>query len=52
MREIENITYKRWIKMWELWKLGLLDSPLEELVTYDNYMSHGHYFYFEKLQLC
>lgn len=49
MRKMENYTYKRWNKMWRLWKRHRLDSPLEELVTYDNYMTHGHFYYFQYL---
>ena len=50
MRKMENLTYKRWKKMWRLWKYHKLDSPLEELVTYDNYMTHGHLCYFQHLK--
>lgn len=50
MRKMENYTYKRWPKMWRLWKRHRLDSPLEELVTYDNYMTHGHLYYFQYLK--
>ena len=46
MRKMESYTYMRWKKMWRLWKRHKLDSPLEELVTYDNYMAHGHYYFF------
>ena len=27
-----------------------METPLEELVTYDNYMSHGHLEYFQYLK--
>ena len=50
MRKMESYTYMRWKKMWRLWKRHKLDSPLEELVTYDNYMAHGHLCYFEHLK--
>ena len=50
MRRMESYTYMRWKKMWRLWKRHKLDSPLEELVTYDNYMAHGHLCYFEHLK--
>ena len=50
MRKMESYTYMRWKKMWRLWKHHKLDSPLEELVTYDNYMAHGHLCYFEHLK--
>ena len=36
MRKMESYTYRRWNKMWRLWKRNKLDSPLNELVTYDN----------------
>jgi len=50
MRKMESYTYMRWKKMWRLWKRHKLDSPLEELVTYDNYMAHGHYYFFNALK--
>lgn len=50
MRKMESYTYKKWNKMWRLWKLHRLHSPLEELVTYDNYMAHGHYYFFNALK--
>jgi len=50
MRKMESYTYMRWKKMWRLWKRCKLDSPLEELVTYDNYMAHGHYYFFNALK--
>lgn len=50
MRKMESYTYKRWNKMWRLWKRNKLDSPLNELVTYDNYMAHGHLYYFQYLR--
>ena len=50
MRKMESCTYKKWNKMWRLWKLHRLDSPLEELVTYDNYMAHGHLKFFKTLK--
>ena len=50
MRKMENYTYKRWTKMWRLWTHHRLNSPLEELVTYDNYMTHGHLYYFQYLK--
>ena len=50
MRKMESYTYKRWNKMWRLWKRNKLDSPLNELVTYDNYMEHGHLYYFQYLR--
>lgn len=50
MRRMESYTYKKWNKMWRLWKAHRLDSPLEELVTYDNYMAHGHFKFFEALK--
>ena len=50
MRRMESYTYKKWNKMWGLWKSHRLDSPLEELVTYDNYMAHGHFEFFEALK--
>ena len=31
MRKMESYTYKKWNKMWRLWKAHRLDSPLEEL---------------------
>ena len=49
MRKMLSCTYKRWNKMWKLWKCHKLNSPLEELVTYDNYMCEGHYYYFKYL---
>ena len=49
MRKMESYTYKRWNKMWRLWKRNKLDSPLNEVVTYDNYMAHGHLYYFQYL---
>lgn len=51
MKKIENIIYKKWAKMLKLWKRNKLDSPLNELLTYDNYMAHGHLFYFKKVKL-
>ena len=36
--------------MWRLWKRRKLDTPLEELVTYYNSMSHGHEFYFKQFK--
>ena len=50
MRKMKNITYKKWNKMWRLWKLHRLDSPLEELLTYDNCMAHGHLEFFKTLK--
>lgn len=50
MRKIESIIYRRWNKMWRLWRRGKLDSPLDELVTYYNAMSHGHAFYFKQFK--
>lgn len=50
MCKMESYTYKRWNKMWRLWKRNKLDSPLNELVTYDNYMEHGHLYYFQYLR--
>ena len=50
MRKMESYTYKKWNKMWRLWKLHKLHSPLEELVTYDNYMAHGHVYFFNALK--
>lgn len=50
MRKIEYLTHKRWNKMFRLWKRRKLDTPLEELVTYYNSMSHGHAFYFKQFK--
>ena len=50
MRKMESYTYKKWNKMWRLWKLHRLDTPLEELVTYDNCMTHGHLEFFKTLK--
>ena len=50
MRKMESYTYKKWNKMWRLWKFHKLHSPLEELVTYDNYMAHGHVYFFNALK--
>ena len=50
MRKIECLTHKRWNKMWWLWKRRKLGTPLEELVTYYNSMSHGHAFYFKQFK--
>ncbi len=50
MRKMENYTYIKWNKMWRLWKRHKLETPLEELVTYDNYMAHGHLEYFKYLK--
>lgn len=33
-----------------LWKRRKLDTPLEELVTYYNSMSHEHTFYFKQFK--
>ena len=49
MREIESIIYRKLIKGLKIWETKKLDSPLDELITYDNYMSHGHFYYFNKL---
>ena len=51
MRKRECLTHKRWNKMWRLWKRRKLDTPLEELVTYYNSMSHGHAFYFKQFKV-
>lgn len=51
MRKMESCTYKKWNKMWRLWKLHRLDSPLEELLTYDNCMAHGHLEFFKTLKI-
>ena len=50
MRKIECLTHKRWNKMWSLQKRRKSDTPLEELVTYYNSMSHGHEFYFKQFK--
>ncbi len=50
MRRVEKNNYKKWDKMWLLWKLHRLDSPLDELITYDNCMAHGHYYFFKSLK--
>lgn len=50
MRKMESYTYKRWSKMWRLWTRNKLNTPLDELVTYDNYMTHGHLYYFQYLK--
>lgn len=50
MRKIECLTHKRWNKMWRLWKRRKLGTPIEELVTYYNSMSHGHAFYFKQFK--
>ena len=50
MRKIENLTLKKWNKMWRLWRKRKLDTPLDELVTYYNAMCHGHAFYFKQFK--
>ena len=37
MRKMESYTYKKWNKMWRLWKSHKLHSPLEELVLFEIY---------------
>ena len=32
MRKMLSCTYKRWNKMWKLWKRHKLNSPLEEFI--------------------
>lgn len=51
MRKMESYTYKKWNKMWRLQKFHKLHSPLEELVTYDNYMAQGHVYFFNALKM-
>ena len=46
MRKIENILYKKFFNLIRLWKRKKLKTPFDELLTYDNYMSHGHLYYF------
>lgn len=45
-----NIAVKQWGRMVRLWKLNHLDSPLNELFTYSNYMCDGHYSYFMRFK--
>ena len=50
MKKITNYSIKKWNLMWKLWKIGLLDSPLNELATYCNYMANGHYNYLRRFK--
>lgn len=49
MKQITNIAIKAW-RLWKLWKVGMLKSPLNELLTYCNYMCNGHYSYLKQFK--